>query len=119
MIRLTFRAALGLAALVSSIACAGHPAPSPSKITTAYQGKVDDATREAASVLLVTTSDIVIAQDCNKLAPGTSARLPANVTIYTTPFEPVTLDSLPDIVTDDGYGGKLCTPHSFTIVKQP
>jgi hypothetical protein len=119
MIRLIFRAALGLAAFTLTAACAGHPAPSPSKITTPYEGKVDDATREAASVQLVTTSEVVIAQDCAKLAAGTSARLPANVTVYTTPFEPLNLDSLPNIITDDGYAGKLCTPHSFTIVKQP
>jgi hypothetical protein len=50
------------------------------------------------------------------VAKGLAARIPANVTVYTTPYDPITLDSLPDVVTDDGYGGRLCTPHSFTIV---
>jgi hypothetical protein len=128
MIRLSPPAALALTALALAAACAGHAPPSPSKVTTAYKLKVDDAVRESASVQLVTTRDVLIAADCSKLASGAgplvdllvekglAARLPANVTIYTTPYDPITLDSLPDVVTDDGYGGKLCTPHSFTIV---
>ncbi len=128
MIRLTVPAAAALTLLALAAACAGHPAPSPSKVTTPYKLKVDDAVRETASIQLVTTRDVVIAADCRPLAGGDSAaadgqvakglaaRLPANVTVYTTPYDPITLDSLPDVVTDDGYGGKLCTPHSFTIV---
>ena len=128
MNRLTLPAAVALTALALAAACAGRPAPSPSKVTTNYRLKVDDAVRESASVQLVTSRDVVIAADCSSLssgdaaategmvAKGLAARLPANVTVYTTPYDPITLDSLPDVVTDDGYGGKLCTPHSFTIV---
>jgi hypothetical protein len=131
MIRFSFRAALGMAALALSTACAGHQAPGPSKITTPYQAKVDDAVRESASVVLVTTRDVVIGQDCNAanspdagaldrlVAAGTAARLPANVTIYAMPFDPITPDSLPEVVTDDGFGGRLCTPHSFSIPNPP
>jgi hypothetical protein len=127
MIRLTLPAAAALTALALAAGCAGHTAPSPSKVT-AYKLKVDDAVRETASVRLVTTREVLISADCGPLATGDAAaadrqigsglatRLPANVTLYTTPYDPVTLDSLPDVVTDDGYGGKLCTPHSFTIV---
>ena len=128
MKRLSLPAAVALTALALAAACAGRPAPSPSKVTTNYRLKVDDAVRESASVQLVTTRDVVIAADCSSLsagdasaeagmvAKGLAARLPENVTVYTTPYDPITLDSLPDLVTDDGYGGKLCTPHSFTIV---
>jgi hypothetical protein len=128
MIRLTLPAAAALTCLTLAAGCAGHRGPSPSKVTTNYRLKVDDAVRESASVQLLTTRDVVIAADCSSLATGDSAaaeamvakglaaRLPANVTVYTTPYDPITLDSLPDLVTDDGYGGRLCTPHSFTIV---
>ncbi|HTA39861.1 MAG TPA: hypothetical protein VK760_12330 [Candidatus Acidoferrales bacterium] len=128
MIGFTLRAASALASLALAAGCAGHPAPSPSKVTTVYKLKVDDAVRETASVQLVTTKEVLISADCapmasgdaaaadRSIAGGMAARLPANVTLYTTPYDPVTVDSLPDVVTDDGYGGKLCTPHSFRIV---
>jgi hypothetical protein len=131
MIRFNLQAALSLAALALATACAGRQPPSPSKITSPYQGKVDDAVRESASVQLVTTRDVVIGQDCNKanasdsgaldrlVAAGTAARLPANVTIYAMPYDPITPDSLPEVVTDDGFGGRLCTPHSFSIPNPP
>jgi hypothetical protein len=128
MIRLTPPAVLALTALTVAAACAGHAAPSPSKVSTSYGVKVDDAVRESASIQLVTTREVLIAPDCRPLATGDAAvadglvakglaaRLPANVTLYATPYDPITADSLPDVVTDDGYGGKLCTPHSFAIV---
>jgi hypothetical protein len=127
MIRINLAAAAAPIALTLTVGCAGHAAPAPSKVTTAYELKVDDAVRETASVQLVTTKEVLIAADCAPLAggeeaagraiaDGLAARLPANVTLYTAPYTPVTLDSLPDVVTDDGYGGKLCTAHSFTIV---
>jgi ABC-type Fe3+-hydroxamate transport system substrate-binding protein len=131
MIRSTAQALLGLAALALAAGCAGHPAPGPSKITTPYQVKVDDAVREAASIQLVTTRSVVLSEDCDKVtaagsgaldrlvAAGVAARLPADVTVYATPYDPITLDSLPEVVTDDGYAGKLCTPHSFSMEASP
>ena len=103
MIRLTLPAAAALTCLTLGAGCAGHPGPSPSKVTTNYRLKVDDAVRESASVQLLTTRDVVIAADCSSLATGDSAaaeamvakglaaRLPANVTVYTTPYDPITL----------------------------
>ena len=56
----------------------------------------------------MTNREVVIAADCSSLssadaaaeagmiAKGLAARLPANVTVYTTPYDPITLDSLPD-----------------------
>jgi hypothetical protein len=132
MIRFTLWATLGLAALALTCACAGRAAePSPSKVTSPYGAKADDVTREASTVVLVTTRDVVISVKCpavdaadpagvdRLVAQGIAARLPADVTLYTTPFDPLTLDSLPEVVTDDGFIGKLCTPHSFAIPPTP
>ena len=81
--------------------------------------------------MLVTTKEVVISRNCDRIpggdpgsagplvARGLAAKLPANVTLYVTPYDPVTPDSLPDVVTDDGYAGKLCTPHSFSISPTP
>lgn len=125
MLPLTFQTALGLTALTLAAGCTGQASPAPSKVTTPYGVKADDVVREAATVVLVTTREVVIAAKCppagdpasvdRLVAQGLAARLPANVTLYTTPYEPLTLDSLPDVVTDDGYSGKLCTPHAFSL----
>ena len=77
MIRLTLPAVLALPALALTAlafdACASKTAPSPSKVTTAYKLKVDDAVRETASVQLVTTQEVLIAADCSALASGDGA----------------------------------------------
>jgi hypothetical protein len=131
MNRRILAAALGPALLAVAAGCAGHQAPGPSKVTTPYALKADDVSREASTVVLVTTREAVISPHCDRVAAagpggldelvakGQAARLPANVTIYAAPFAPITLDSLPDVVTDDGYAGKLCTPHSFEMSKAP
>jgi len=110
-------------------ACSGGGPPQPSHVTTAYRIKVDDAVREAASVELVTTKSVVISPNCELLgsgneasvgraiAEGLAARLPANVTIYTMPYVPLTTSAQIDVVTDDGYGGRLCTAHAFAPYK--
>ncbi|MGA8534393.1 MAG: hypothetical protein WB615_09835 [Candidatus Tumulicola sp.] len=109
-------------------------APSPSHVGTAYQGKLrDDILVEAATTVLVTSKDVVIALDCTPLrdaiangdasrieqavASGGATRLPAGVTIYTMPFSPANPGASPLVVTDDKYAGKLCTPNAYTIVK--
>jgi hypothetical protein len=128
MIRTNAAAAFGLACLALTAACSAQSAPSPSKITTPYGIKADDVTREAATVVLVTTKAAVISGDCTKVTPasldgmiakGIAAQLPAGVTLYTTPYEPITLDSQPAVITDDGYAGKLCTQHAFSMEASP
>jgi hypothetical protein len=88
---------------------------------------------EAATTVLVTNRDVVVALDCVPLrdaiasgdsapvdravARGTATRLPAGVTIYTLPFSPANPGASPVVVTDDKYAGKLCTPNSYDVVK--
>jgi hypothetical protein len=110
-------------------ACGGQGKPQPSHAGPSYRVKVDDAVQEAASVELVTTREAVISVNCDEVAKagdsglgaliarGDAARLPANVTIYGMPSEQLTADALPYVVTDDGYAGKLCTPHAFAPLK--
>jgi hypothetical protein len=131
MIRTTLAFTLALGVPVLAAGCSSQPKPAASKVTTPYRGKADDVTREASTDVLVTTKPVVISQSCEQIpggdpvaaaplvARGLAALLPANVTLYVTPYNPVTLDAQPDVVTDDGYAGKLCTPHSFTIAPTP
>jgi hypothetical protein len=110
--------------------------PSPSHVSGPYRGLLpDDTLVEAATTVLVTKRDVVIAIDCRPLekaialddAPtidravsaGFAARLPAGVTIYTPPFGAGNPESSPLVVTDDKYAGTLCTPSSTEVLKSP
>jgi hypothetical protein len=111
--------------------CAG--APSPSHVAGTYRGRLpDDTLVEAATTVLVTKRDVVIALDCRPLeraitlddAPaidravsaGIAARLPSGVTIYTPPFSTRNPRSSPFVVTDDKYAGTLCTPSFVEVL---
>ena len=113
-------------------ACSG---PHPSHIADPYRGKLpDDTMFEASTTELVTTRDVVIALDCRPLHAaiaiddtatldrfvdaGAAAMLPEGVTLYTPPFSATNPRSAPFVVTDDRYGGTLCTPDSYNIIKQ-
>ena len=132
----SIRARLGLpAALIGIIlAAACSRGPSPSHVSGAYAGKLpDDTLVEAATTVLVTTSDVVIAVNCVPLrvavqsedraqidravAHGSAARLPAGVTIYTPPFSADNPGASPLVVTDDKYAGRLCTPNAYRVLK--
>jgi hypothetical protein len=99
-----------------------------------YQGKLSDDTMvEASTTVLQTTRDVVISVDCAPLAAavqsgdqaaidkavaaGWAAKLPAGVTLYTPPLETQSDKNAPFVVTDDKFGGHLCTPQSFTVLK--
>jgi hypothetical protein len=129
----TTRASAIVALFIAATAGCSH-APSPSHIAGPYRGKLqDDTLVEAATTVLVTNRDVVIALDCAALsealasgdtarieravAGGTAARLPAGVTIYTPPFSLQNPGSTPLVVTDDKYAGRLCTPNAYDIVK--
>ena len=116
------------------LAGCGKAAPVPSHVASAYQGKLtDDTMWEAATTVLVTRRDVVIALDCRPLrdalsrsdagpidravAAGVAARLPAGVTIYTPPFSAQNSRSAPFVVTDDRFAGTLCTPNSFDVAQ--
>jgi len=125
-----YRAALVLLALVAA-GCSR--APSPSHVAGPYRGKlVDDTMVEASTTVLVTNREAVIAVDCRALAGaiaagdraavdravdgGIAARLPAGVTLYTPPFSPQNSREAPFVVTDDKFGGTLCTPKAYDVV---
>jgi len=114
------------------VACSA--APGPSHVSGPYRGKLaDDVLYEAATTVLVTKRDVVVALDCRLLgdvladgdaglidravAAGIAVRLPAHVTLYTPPFSAANPAAQPTVVTDDKYAGKLCTPDSYAVVK--
>jgi hypothetical protein len=122
-------------ALIFVLATACSQGPQPSHVSGAYRGKLEDDTLvEASTTLLVTKRDVVIALDCAPLADavarqdsapidqavanGAAVRLPAGVTIYTPPFSPANRRAMPFVVTDDKYGGHLCTPDSYDVLKE-
>jgi hypothetical protein len=92
-------------------------------VTGPYRGKLDDDVLfEAATTVLVTKREVVVALDCTAtddraIATGVAVRLPAGVTLYTPPFPPGGPPAEPTVVTDDKYSGKLCTPDSYDVVK--
>ena len=119
---------------VAGLAACGRSAPGPSHISGPYRGKLpDDTLMEASTTVLITTRDAILAVDCRPLAravasndqtaiaravaAGMAAALPANVTIYTPPFSPANPRSAPFVVTDDKFGGTLCTPDAVRVVK--
>jgi hypothetical protein len=115
---------------VAALAGCGHQPPSESKVGDVYRYKVDDAVRESASIILVTTREAIIANDCAQvdaardpaaldklIADGLAARLNANVTIYTPPFTDPLKSATPFVVTDDNHAGMLCTRQAFIVVK--
>ena len=123
-----------IVALLVAVTSGCSHGPSPSHVSPAYKGKLQDDTMvEAATTVLVTNRDVVIALDCMPLrdaiasgdsapvdravASGTATRLPAGVTIYTLPFSPANPGASPVVVTDDKYAGKLCTPNAYDVVK--
>jgi len=115
---------LTLAAVIAApalVACSAGP--SPSHVTNGYRGKLsDDVLFEAATTVLVTKRDVVVALDCGAsddraVEAGLAVRLPAHVTLYTPPFSPENPPIAPTVVTDDKYAGKLCTPDSYDVVK--
>jgi hypothetical protein len=123
-----------IVALLFAMTSGCSHSPSPSHVSPAYKGKLQDDTMvEAATTVLVTNRDVVIALDCMPLrdaiasgdsapvdravASGTATRLPAGVTLYTLPFSPANPGASPVVVTDDKYAGKLCTPNSYDVVK--
>jgi hypothetical protein len=127
--------AILLAATQAAVVCGCSGSPAPSHVDGAYRGKLpDDTLVEAATTVLVTKRDVVVAIDCAELrgaiaagdsaaidravGVGYAARLPARVTLYTPPFSAANPQSAPTVVTDDKYGGKLCTPNSYDVVKQ-
>jgi hypothetical protein len=120
------------AALLALSACSS--APSPSHVSGTYKGKLpDDTMVEMSTTELVTRRDVVVALDCKPLAAaiakndsaaidrekagGNATRLPARVTLYTPPFSAQNPATAPIVVTDDKYGGILCTPESYDVVK--
>jgi hypothetical protein len=130
---MTRRATLALLLLAAQTGC-GAGAPGPSHVSTFYRGKLEDDTLvEASTTAMVTTRDVVIALNCKPLEPaikagdtaaidaavtrGVAARLPAGVTLYTPPFSPANPRTAPFVVTDDKYGGTLCTPDSYRILR--
>lgn len=77
---------------------------------------------EAATTVLVTKRDVVVAIDCansgdRAIAAGLAVRLPARVTLYTPPFTPENPPDAPTVVTDDKYAGRLCTPNSYDVAR--
>lgn len=131
MHRLPWPAIAGVPILVLA-ACS--VAPSASHVTGSYRGKLsDDVLFEAATTVLVTKRDVVVALDCSALgdtlssgssglidravAAGVAVRLPAHVTLYTPPFSSANPKTEPMVVTDDKYAGRLCTPDSFDVAK--
>lgn len=117
--RLPLPAIAGIQALLMS-ACSS--APGPSHAAGSYQGKLtDDVLYEAATTVLVTKRDVVVALDCSAsdqraIDAGLAVRLPAHVTLYTPPFSAAP-PATPTVVTDDKYAGKLCTPDSYDVIK--
>ena len=115
------RAPLGAILIVLLAACSS--APSPSHVSGDYRGKLsDDVLFEAATTVLVTKRDVVVALNCSAsddraIEEGLAVRLPARVTLYTLPFSAGNPPSAPTVVTDDKYAGKLCTPDSYDVVK--
>lgn len=126
-------AAIVMLAILAAEGC-GQAAPGPSHVASHYRGKLpDDTLMEASTTVLVTRKDVVIALDCRPVlaalrdndasaleravAAGTAARLPADVTMYTPPFSPRNPKTAPLVVTDDKYGGTLCTPDAVDVVK--
>ena len=123
---------LAAAALLALCACSS--APSPSHVSGTYKGKLpDDTMVEMSTTEIVTKRDVVVALDCKPLAgaiakgdaaaidrevtAGNATRLPAHVTLYTPPFSAQNPAAAPIVVTDDKYGGVLCTPGSYDVVK--
>lgn len=130
-LRITAFVVAGIQAL-ALMACS--EAPSPSHVSGGYRGKLtDDVLFEAATTVLVTKRDVVVALDCSALgdtlshgssglidravAAGVAVRLPAHVTLYTPPFSAANPPGAPTVVTDDKYAGTLCTPGSYDVVK--
>ena len=116
---------LPLSVAIAAIALPACSAPtSPSHVTGAYHFKLsDDVLYEAATTVLVTKRDVVVAVTCSAsgeraIAAGVAMRLPAHVTLYTPPFSPSNPSAAPLVVTDDKYEGTLCTPDSYDVVKQ-
>ncbi len=120
--------------LAFALLVGGCARSAPSHVAAGYRGKLlDDTMVEASTTVLVTTRDVVIALDCRPLqsaiangdaaaidrfvAAGSAARLPEGVTLYTPPFSTQNLRSAPFVVTDDRYGGILCTSDAFDVLK--
>lgn len=129
--------AFGLAAAACALAACGKPAPTPSHVDSAYHGKlIDDTMVEASTSVLMTKKPVVIALNCHGLGldaavrnndqraiddavkTGDAARLPAGVTLYTPPFGDNNHPDAPFVVTDDKYGGTLCTLDSYDVLHQ-
>jgi len=113
--------------------CSAAPGPSHAG-GGPYGGKLpDDTLVEMSTTVLVTKRDVVVALDCKPLAAairdndvaaidreisrGNAVRLPARVTLYTPPFSSQNPAAEPLVVTDDKYGGVLCTPNGYDVVK--
>ena len=122
-------------ALLLAMAAGCSQAPGPSHVATAYRGKLqDDTLVEAATTVLVTKRDVVIAVNCAPLAAavassdgqaidravaaGIAAQLPKGVTIYTPPFSAQNPRTAPLVVTDDKNAGRLCTPDAYEVGRQ-
>lgn len=125
-------AALLFLALALATGCSRGP--SPSHAGSGYHNKLtDDTLLEAASTVLVTTKDVVVAPSCAPLrtalergdagqidravAAGTAVRLPAGVTLYTPPLGAGNPGTSPLVVTDDRAVGRLCTPGAYDVLK--
>jgi hypothetical protein len=112
------------AGIVLLVLAACSAAPSPSHVSGPYRGKLnDDVLFEAATTVLVTNRDVVMALDCADsgeaaIAAGRAVRLPARVTLYTPELGPDNPPNAPTVVTDDKFAGRLCTPDSYDVVKR-
>lgn len=114
---------LWLSALLGVALAACSTGAAPSHASGIYQGRLtDDVLYEASTTVIVTKRDVIVALDCSAsdqraVDAGLAVRLPAHVTLYTTPFSSAAPPATPTVVTDDKYAGKLCTPDSYDVVK--
>ena len=125
---------LAIVSVACALLCGCSTAPGQSHAGDAYHGKLpDDTLAEAATTVLVTKREVVVALDCRPLSSaiargdtaalqravdaGIAVRLPANVTLYTLPFSEKNPQAAPLVVTDDKYAGTLCTPDAYDVVK--